>query len=105
MNRHSVVQGNNSQVTTFQFGYRRPKSVAILLLWLRSNRVVENTDTPFLLQIWTLSQNFLLEIIREPVLCHAPRIAQSCRHITGSLANDLGISRGTSFVPAAACPC
>jgi hypothetical protein len=85
MDRYLVLQSDNAQVTTFQFRYRRPKAMAILLLWLGSNRTVEYLNTPLFLQIRTFSQNFLLEIISKSILCHMPRISQSRHNVTGSL--------------------
>jgi len=48
----------------------------IVLLWLGTYWVLKNPDAPLLLQVWTLPEHFLLEVLGESILYHPPRIAQ-----------------------------
>jgi hypothetical protein len=46
-----------------------------VLLRFGSERRFYDTNTPFFFQIGTFSQDFLFEIVREPVLAHGFKIA------------------------------
>jgi hypothetical protein len=67
MNCDLVFQRDNSQNSSLKFLNLAPKPTSVSLLQFASQRLFQNSDAPFLLQIGTLAQNFLLKIFREPV--------------------------------------
>jgi len=83
VNRHFIIEGDDSQESSLQFRYLCPEAMAIVLLCLRTNRFLHNTNAPFLLQIWTFSEHLIFKIISESILRHRPRIPQ-LRHIVST---------------------
>ena len=67
MNGNPVFKGNNAQVAIAKLWDLRPESVAIMLLGLGTNGVLDDVDTPLFPQIGTLPQHFVLKILREQV--------------------------------------
>lgn len=68
---HLVFERNDSQVTSLQFLNPAPEPETVVSLRLRSNRIVENTLTPFSFQIRPFPRNLVLELLCESVLSHA----------------------------------
>ena len=67
MNSHLIFKRDNTQYATFEFVNIAPEPEAVVILNLRAKRVLDNSNAPFLLEIWPFSQDFLLEILSELV--------------------------------------
>jgi hypothetical protein len=80
MDCNPIIQRDNSQNSSLKLLDSAPKPIAVPLLRLASQWLFQNLNAPFLLQIGTFTQNFVLEIFREPVLWHCQRIARFRSH-------------------------
>ena len=77
MDRHLIFEGNNSQITSFQFLDLAPEAKAIVLLRLNPDRIGENTLAPVSFQVWPFPENFILKVFGISVLAHTdPNILQ-----------------------------
>jgi hypothetical protein len=65
MDSGAVLQRNDAQVTTTHFGDRRPKSIAIILLPLRTERVLEDVNAPLSLQVRSFREHDALEVVTK----------------------------------------
>jgi hypothetical protein len=76
VNRHLVLQRDDPKEATVEFGNLSPKSVTIVFLRLAAERMLDRSNAPLLLEVRSLTEYFLLEVVGEPVLRHKVRIAQ-----------------------------
>jgi hypothetical protein len=51
VDRHSVIERDNSKVTIADVGDTRPESISVVVLALDANRILDNGDAPFSPQI------------------------------------------------------
>lgn len=67
MNRGLILQGHNAKYTPFQFFDGCPEAVPIVFLRLNFEGLLDDSDTPLLLEVWPLAQNLVLKILSELV--------------------------------------
>ncbi len=70
MNSDAIIESNYPQVPSMHFRNRAPETVSIPFLLLYTERVFDNSDTPFPFKVRPLSENFLKEIFGEPIFGH-----------------------------------
>ena len=78
MNGNFVFQRDDSQNSSLKFLNFAPKPMPISFLRFAFQRLFQDSNAPFFLQIRTLAQDFVLKIFGEPVLRHVykiPRLA------------------------------
>ena len=68
MYRDLVLKRNYAKDSTFKFFNLTPEAETVLLLWLTPQRILDNPDTPLLLQVGALPQYLVLEIRCERVI-------------------------------------
>ena len=76
MNRNFVLQRDNSQDSSLKLLDFAPKPIPVSVLLFASQRFLQNSNAPFLLQIVPFAQDFLLKIFRELVFWHLWRITR-----------------------------
>jgi len=67
---HLILQRDNSQVAPAEFGTGAPEAEAVVLSWFLANRVFNNANAPFFLEIWTFAKNLVLKIFGEAIFGH-----------------------------------
>ena len=73
--------------------------MSVVLLGFRADRLLNDPNTQLLVQVWTFSKHFLLEIVRESVLWHLPRITVIYRLATKSAWNNSTELRTSMHTP------
>jgi hypothetical protein len=71
-----IFQCNHAEDLTAQFLDLAPIPESVVLLRLEPDRVLADTDAPVLLQLGAFSQDFVFEVARECIVCHAHMIRQ-----------------------------
>ena len=89
MNCHLVVESDHPKKPSLEFRYRTLEPVPIVLLWLRTNRALNDPDAPFLLEIGPLPEHLCLEVLGEPVIGHSARILQVLGRSDRSLSRSM----------------
>jgi hypothetical protein len=57
-------------VASIKFGTGTPEAETIILLCLLADRVFDNANAPFFLEIWSFANDLILEILGEKVFSH-----------------------------------
>jgi len=70
MDRDLILQRNDAQVAAAKLWADGPESISVVLLRFPTNRLLNNLNAPFLLEIWALSKNLILEVVGEPISRH-----------------------------------
>jgi hypothetical protein len=70
MDRDLILQRDDPQVAAAKLWAGGPESISVLLLRFRTNRTLNNSNAPFLLEIWALPENLILEVFGEPIGRH-----------------------------------
>jgi len=73
MYRQFVCQSNDAQDSTVEITHCSPESKAVGWLKFDAQWMLDDSNAPFLLEVWAFSQHFIFEIRRESVQM---RIAQ-----------------------------
>ena len=79
MDRPFVLECDDAEELAFEFGHGAPKAKSTRFLSLDPDRRFDDTNAQFLRQVRPLCQHLLLEVLREPVGGHWPRIGQADR--------------------------
>ena len=70
MNSNLILERDDSQKSSLELVDLASKSIPVSLLDLASQRLFQNSNAPFLFQIWPLAQDLLLEILGKPIFRH-----------------------------------
>jgi hypothetical protein len=70
MDRDPILQRDDPQVAAAKLRASGPESISVVLLGFRANRLLNNSNAPFLLEIWALPENLILEVFGEPIGRH-----------------------------------
>jgi len=68
VNGFLVAESDDSQHPALKFRNHTPESVPVMLLRLNFQRILDNTDTPFLYQVRPFSQNFFFKIFSKLII-------------------------------------
>lgn len=60
-----VLQGNNPQDPSCKLRHYSPKSKAVVLLRFHFKWILEYSDAPVFIEIWSFPQDLFLKILRE----------------------------------------
>ncbi|CAN5612387.1 hypothetical protein BH20VER1_BH20VER1_09050 [soil metagenome] len=74
MNGELISERHNAQESSTEFGDRRPKAEAIVLLWLAPKRLLNDTNAHLFREIWPACEDIILEVVREPEICHTRNV-------------------------------
>lgn len=83
MNRPLVFKGYDSQDSAPELGDFGPEPESVVFLGFKPKGLVNDSNTPFLLQIWPLPKHFGFEVLREPVRGHGGEHSASPKASTG----------------------
>jgi hypothetical protein len=70
MDRDLILQRDDPQVAAAKLWAGAPESISVVLLRFRTNRLLNYSNAPFLLEIWALPENLILEVFCEPIGRH-----------------------------------
>jgi hypothetical protein len=70
VNSNLILERDDSQKSSLELVDLASKSIPVSLLDLASQRLFQNSNAPFLFQIWPLAQDLLLEILGKPIFRH-----------------------------------
>ena len=70
MDRPLILKCDDAQEPTVKFGNRSPEPIAVVLLRLAANSILNNENAPFLLQVRAFPQYLGFKILRKPELGH-----------------------------------
>lgn len=70
MDRDLILQRDNPQVAAAKFWAGGPVSISVVLLRFGTYRLLNYSNAPFLLEMWTLAENLILEVFGEPIGRH-----------------------------------
>jgi len=65
-----VLQGDDPKHTPTKFVDTSPETKSVTLLRLAVQRILNDPNAPFLLDVRSLAQDLVLEIVSKFVLCH-----------------------------------
>jgi hypothetical protein len=70
VDRDLILQRDDPQVTAAKLRADGPESISVVLLGFRTNRFLDNSNAPFLLEIWAFPENLILKVFGEPIGRH-----------------------------------
>jgi len=70
MDRDFILQRDDPQVPAAKLRAGGPESIAVVFLGFATNRFINDSNAPFLLEIWALPEYLVLEVLSELIGRH-----------------------------------